>query len=176
MPGDSNGVQGSRDGGLTPRRAPTGFRPAIVGVIAVIFLLSLVGLSAPEDGGPSPVGPEPPSDSDLSGGKVRIVLEAGELSIAEDGEGFDVVAMEGFASTTSPGDPLPVLRVYNVLVPPEAVGSELPMDVVAQEVQALVGSPGTPQAEALPAAAGAAAAGVMAAEQEQAAKEPSAGG
>ncbi|HPY72807.1 MAG TPA: C25 family cysteine peptidase [Methanothrix sp.] len=140
MPGDSNGVQGSRDGGLTPRRAPTGFRPAIVGVIAVIFLLSLVGLSAPEDGGPSPVGPEPPSDSDLSGGKVRIVLEAGELSIAEDGEGFDVVAMEGFASTTSPGDPLLVHRVYNVLVPPEAVGSELSMEVVSQEVQVLEGT------------------------------------
>ncbi|KUG28529.1 potassium efflux system kefa protein / small-conductance mechanosensitive channel [hydrocarbon metagenome] len=44
------------------------------------------------------------------------------------------------------------------------------------EVQSLVGSPGTPQAEALTAAAGAAAAGVMAAEQEQAAKEPSSGG
>lgn len=36
------------------------------------------------------------------------------------------------------------------------------------EVQSLVGSPGTPQAKAMTAAAGAAAAGVMAAEQEQA--------
>jgi len=143
MPGASKGVQGSRDGGRTPRRAASGVRLAIVGVIGIIFLLSLVGLSAPavpEGGGPSPVGPEPPSDSDLPGGKVRMVLEAGELSIAKDEEGFDVVAMEGFASTTSPGDPLLLHRVYNILVPPEAVGAELSMEILSADLQVLEGT------------------------------------
>ena len=143
MPGASKGVQGSRDGGRTPRRAATGVRLAIGGVIGIIFLLSLIGLSAPaapDGGGPSPAGPEPPSDSDLPGGTVRMVLEAGELSIAKGGEGFDVVAMEGFASTTSPGDPLLLHRVYNILVPPEAIGEELTMKVVSQDVEILEGT------------------------------------
>ncbi len=143
MPGASKGVQGSRDGGRTPRRAATGVRLAIGGVIGIIFLLSLIGLSAPaapDGGGPSPAGPEPPSGSDLPGGTVRMVLEAGELSIAKGGEGFDVVAMEGFASTTSPGDPLLLHRVYNILVPPEAIGEELTMKVVSQDVEILEGT------------------------------------
>lgn len=139
MPGASKRVQGSRDGRRTPRRASIGGRLAIVGVIAIIFLIGVSGLpasAAPEDEGPYPAELE----SDSLGGKVRMVLEAGELSIAKDEEGFDVLAMEGFASTTSPGDPMLVHRVYNILVPPEAVGAELSMEILSADLQVLEGT------------------------------------
>ena len=139
MPGASIRVQGSRDGRRTPRRASSGGRLAIVGVIAIIFLLGVAGLpasAAPEDEGPYPAELE----SDSLGGKVRMVLEAEELSIAKDEEGFDVVAMEGFASTTSSGDPMLVHRVYNILVPPEAVGAELSMEILSADLQVLEGT------------------------------------
>ncbi|MDF0593836.1 C25 family cysteine peptidase [Methanotrichaceae archaeon M04Ac] len=73
-------------------------------------------------------------------GKVRIVLEAKDYSITRDERGFDVIMMDGFASTTSSGDPMLVHKVYDVLIPPEAVGEELKLEIVSAEVQVLDGT------------------------------------
>lgn len=81
--------------------------------------------------------PSPSSSMDGVSGKVRAVLNAGEFSIIKDEEGFDLLMMEGFAATTSPGDPMLVHRVYNLLVPPDAVLEELRMEIVSAEVLAL---------------------------------------
>lgn len=80
-------------------------------------------------------GGSPPMDDDY--GKVRIVLEAGDYSITRDDRGFDMIMMEGFASTASPGNPMLVHRVYNILVPPDAVLEDLKLEVVSSEIVVL---------------------------------------
>jgi len=99
----------------------------------VIFLLALSAfLAQPAFGEPSPVG----DDS----GKVRLVLNAEEFSVTRDDDGFDVIVMGDFASTTSPGDPMLVHKLYNVLIPPDAVGAKLKLEIVSAEIKVLEGT------------------------------------
>jgi len=100
---------------------------------AVFCLLVLWALFIlPAFGAPSPI-------EDASG-KVRVTLNAGEYSITKDENGFEVIKMEGFTSTLSPGDPMLPHKVYNVLVPPEAIGSGLKFDIVSADIQVLEGT------------------------------------
>lgn len=100
---------------------------------AVIFLLALNAfLALPAFGELFPV------EDDT--GKVRVILNAGEFSITKDDDGFDVIIMDDFASTTSPGDPMLVHKVYNVLVPPDAVGADLRLEIVSTDIQVLEGT------------------------------------
>ena len=80
----------------------------------------------------------PPLNDDY--GKVRIVLEAKDYSITRDERGFDIITMDGFSSTTSSGDPMLVHKIYDVLIPPEAVGEEMKLKIVSVEVQVLDGT------------------------------------
>jgi len=73
-------------------------------------------------------------------GKVRAVLTAEEFSIIKGDDGFDFIMMNDFASTTSPGDPMLVHKVYNVLVPPDAAVEDLKLEVVSADVQVLDGT------------------------------------
>lgn len=82
-------------------------------------------------------GDMPPEDTDSN--KVRVVLSAGEYSIIKDNDGFDFIMMNDFASTTSPGDPMLVHKVYNVLVPPDAAVEDLNLEIVSADVQVLDG-------------------------------------
>lgn len=80
----------------------------------------------------------PPLNDDY--GKVRIVLEAKDYSITRNERGFDVITMEGFSTTTSSGDPMLVHKIYDLLIPPEAIGEDLKLEVVSVEVQVLDGT------------------------------------
>jgi hypothetical protein len=73
-------------------------------------------------------------------GKVRVVLNAEEFSIIKDDDGFDVIMMNDFAATTSPGDPMLVHKLYNVLVPPNTIGEDLKLEVVSADIQVLDGT------------------------------------
>jgi hypothetical protein len=106
--------------------------------IAIICLLALLAFSASPAFGDTPPVDTPPVGADS--GKVRVVLSPGEFSIFKDEKGFDVIAMDGFASTTSPGDPMLVHQVYNVLLPPEATGADLKIEIVSADVQVLEGA------------------------------------
>lgn len=105
---------------------PAGCTAAILLLALNAFLISSV------------FGGLPPMNEDY--GKVRIVLEAKDYSITRDERGFDVITMEGFSSTTSSGDPMLVHKIYDVLIPPEAVGEELKLNIVSAEVQVLDGT------------------------------------
>ena len=73
-------------------------------------------------------------------GSMTLTLYAGEYAITQDKEGLDVVQMEGFSSTTSPGDPMLPHKVYNIAVPPDIVWSSLKLNVVSAETRILEGS------------------------------------
>jgi hypothetical protein len=77
---------------------------------------------------------------DNEDGKVRAVLTAEEFSIIKDEDGFDVIMMDNFSSTNSPGDPMLVHKLYNVLVPPDAVGADLKLEIVSADIQVLEGA------------------------------------
>lgn len=110
---------------------------AFAGVsIAFIILLAMNGFLILSAFGE----PYPPSPIDGGDGKIRAVLKAGDLAIFKDEEGYDLLMMEGFAATTSPGDPMLVHRVYNLLVPPGAVLEDLRMEMVSAEVLVLEGT------------------------------------
>jgi hypothetical protein len=81
-------------------------------------------------------------------GRVSVVLNAGEYSITKDKNGFDVIMMEGFTTRISPGDPTLPHKVYNILIPPEADGESLRLEIVSADIQLLEGTydikPGEP--------------------------------
>jgi hypothetical protein len=116
----------SRTRSFRTNGVPAGCRAAILLLALNAFLISSV------------FGGIPPMSEDY--GKVRIVLEAKDYSITRDERGFDVITMEGFSSTTSSGDPMLVHKIYDVLIPPEAVGEELKLKIVSAEVQVLDGT------------------------------------
>ncbi len=118
--------------GIKGRPRTTARRGARVAVMCLLSLFALFASPALGEG-------DMPSD-DLDPGRVRVVLTAGEFSIFKDEDGLDVVTMDGFASTTSPGDPLLVHQVYNLLIPPEAIGSDLKIEIVSAEVEVLDGT------------------------------------
>jgi hypothetical protein len=73
-------------------------------------------------------------------GSVSVTLNAGEYSIIKDENGLDVIQMEGFSSTDSAGDPMLVHNVYDVLVPPDAIGSSLQLEIVSAEISIIEGT------------------------------------
>jgi len=108
----------------------TAIRSVCIAVICQLALNAFLALPA--------FGDTPPVDADS--GKVRVVLSAGEYSIIKDESGLDVIMMDDFASTTSPGDPMLVHKVYNVLLPPNAIESDLNLEIVSADVQVLNGT------------------------------------
>ena len=101
-------------------------KETILGLLLISALMLL-----PAFGEPTPI-----NDS----GNVSVVLYAGEYNITKDEDGFDIIQMEGFTEANSPGDPILPHRVYNVLVPPEANGSDLSMNIVSADIQVLNGT------------------------------------
>jgi len=73
-------------------------------------------------------------------GSMTFTLYTSEYAITQDKQGLDVVQMEGFSSTTSPGDPMLFHKVYNIAVPPDIVWSSLKLNVVSVETRMLEGS------------------------------------
>jgi hypothetical protein len=71
---------------------------------------------------------------------IRVTLTAGEYNITKDESGLDVIQMAGFSSTESPGDPMLVHKVYDVLVPPDVIGSSLQLKVVSAEISIIEGT------------------------------------
>ena len=106
--------------------------------MAVICLLALNAFLALPAFGDTPPMDTSPVDADS--GKVRVVLSAGEYSIIKDENGLDVIMMDDFASTTSSGDPMLVHKVYNILVPPDAIGTDLKFEIVSADIQILEGT------------------------------------
>ena len=72
-------------------------------------------------------------------GSMTFTLYADEYAITQDKQGLDVVQMEGFSSTTSPGDPMLPHKVYNIAVPPDIVWSSLKLNIVLAETIVLDG-------------------------------------
>lgn len=83
------------------------------------------------------LGQTSPEESDS--GKVRVVLNAGEFSITKDENDYDLIHMDGFTLANSPGDPLLPQQFYNILVPPEAIGPGLRLEIVSADIQVLEG-------------------------------------
>ncbi len=100
----------------------------------VVFCLLVLNalLIPPAFGDPTPTGDDKY--------KVRAVLNAEEFSIIRNVDGFDVIMMNDFASTTSPGDPMLVHKLYNVLIPPDAVGANLTLEIVSADARVLDGT------------------------------------
>jgi hypothetical protein len=79
-----------------------------------------------------------------------LTLNAGKYEISEGGNGFDVISMEGFSLSSSPGDPVLPYRVYDIAVPADADLSSLEVKVISEEKSTLGGTydigPGAPDA------------------------------
>jgi len=73
-------------------------------------------------------------------GSMTFTLYSGEYAITQDKESLDVVQMEGFSATTSPGDPMLPHKVYNIAVPPDIVWSSLKLNIVSAETSVLEGT------------------------------------
>ena len=71
---------------------------------------------------------------------MKLTLDAGEYKITKDDNGLDVIQMEGFSSTVSPGDPMLPHKVYNILVPPDAIWSSLRLNIISAETHVLKGT------------------------------------
>jgi hypothetical protein len=75
-----------------------------------------------------------------NGGSVSVTLNAGQYTITEDESGLDVIQMASFSSTESPGDPMLVHNLYDVLVPPDAIGSSLQLEIISAEISIIEGT------------------------------------
>jgi len=53
-------------------------------------------------------------------GGVTVALEAGEFFVSKDRDGTEVIRMDGFKPSGSPGEPLLPVRIYRILLPPES--------------------------------------------------------
>jgi len=73
-------------------------------------------------------------------GSMTLTLYAGEYAITQDKESLDVVQMEGFSATTSPGNPMLPHKVYNIAVPPDIIWSSLKLNIVSAETSVLEGT------------------------------------
>ena len=71
---------------------------------------------------------------------IRVTLTAGKYNITKDESGLDVIQMAGFSSTDSPGDPMLPHKVYNIIVPPDVIGSSLQLKVVSAEIRTIEGT------------------------------------
>jgi hypothetical protein len=71
---------------------------------------------------------------------IRVTLTAGEYNITKDESGLDVIHMGDFSSTDSPGDPMLPHKVYNIIVPPDVIGSSLQLKVVSAEIRTIEGT------------------------------------
>ena len=99
-------------------------------IICLVIVLSVVGVVRADDG---VLGKD-------NAGSMTFTLYAGEYAITQDNEGLDVVQMEGFSSTTSPGDPMLPHKVYNIAVPPDIVWSILKLNIVSAGTSVLDGT------------------------------------
>lgn len=73
-------------------------------------------------------------------GSITLTLIAPRYKIARDDSGLDVVQVEGFSSTLSPGNPMLPHKVYNVLLPPDIVWSSLNLKIASAETSVLEGT------------------------------------
>jgi hypothetical protein len=71
---------------------------------------------------------------------IRVTLTAGKYNIIKDESGLDVIQMGDFSSTDSPGDPMLPHKVYNIIVPPDVIGSSLQLKVVSAEIRTIEGT------------------------------------
>ncbi|KAF5432881.1 Peptidase family C25 protein, partial [Candidatus Methanophagaceae archaeon] len=91
---------------------------------------------------PSPVTSqnreETPSESDA--GSIKVTLNAGSYEITKDAAGFEVIQMDGFSLGFLPGDPMLPHRSYDILVPPDVIGSSLQLKLISAENRSLDGT------------------------------------
>ena len=76
----------------------------------------------------------------VAGSSINLTLVAPEYQITKDENGLDVIQMEGFSSTSSPGDPMLPHKVYNILLPPDIVWSSLKLKIVSAQTSTLEGT------------------------------------
>ncbi len=72
--------------------------------------------------------------------RISVILNATGYKIIKDEDSLDIIEMEGFSSTLSPGDPMLPHKVYDILVPPDAIGSSLQLNIVSAETRVLDGT------------------------------------
>ena len=99
-------------------------------ILCLVLPFSVVGVVRADDG---VLGKD-------NAGSMTFTLYAGEYAITQDKEGLDVIQMEGFSSTTSPGDPMLPHKVYNIAVPPDIVWSSLKLNIVSAGTSVLEGT------------------------------------
>jgi hypothetical protein len=124
-------------------------KKAILLLIAIVLTLSIFIVAS----APLPVGTETCAENNESSlqtaampaqdgvdnyskgdtSNIRVTLTAGEYNITKDESGLEVIQMAGFSSTDSPGDPMLPHKVYNIIVPPDVIGSSLQLKVVSAE-------------------------------------------
>lgn len=79
------------------------------------------------------------SPSDATG-NVTVELMPENYNISKESNGFDLIYMNNFSALLSPGDPILPLKRYNILIPPDAQGSGIKLEIVSSEMQVLEGT------------------------------------
>jgi Propeptide_C25 len=104
-----------------------------VGIISLIFVLAVVAMLLAThlvtNAGPS-LGDE---------GRMTFTLNAGDYTITKDQNRLDVIQMEGFSTSSLPGNPILPHKVYNIAVPPDIIWSSLKLDVISSDTHVLEG-------------------------------------
>ena len=107
----------------------------LVAVVSLALVFPAVGL---------PVTGSARAEDDMPArgntGSMTFTLDAGPYTITKDEDGLDIIHMEDFLSTSSPGDPVLAHKVYNIAVPPDIVWSSLKLDIVSAETTVLEGT------------------------------------
>jgi hypothetical protein len=99
-------------------------------LISLIIGVGVVGVAGADDG----------AISKDNTGSMAFTFYAGKYTIIQDKEGLAVIQMEGFSSTTSPGNPMLPHQVYSIAVPADIVWSSLKLNIVSAETRMLEGS------------------------------------
>lgn len=79
------------------------------------------------------------ASEDTNDGGGTHILNAGEYEIAEDGNGFDILQMEGFPLAVLPGNPMLPHKNYDILVPADAIESSIELKIISSETSILGG-------------------------------------
>ncbi len=110
-----------------------GLRTKLLWLTSVSALIVLTGAAVVPVG---IVGGSSPNDTVIV--KLEGLPRSGYNIIEE--ESFDIIKMKGFALTSSPGDPMLPHKVYDILIPPEAIEATVQLKIVSSENQILDGT------------------------------------
>lgn len=73
-------------------------------------------------------------------GSIRLTLSfKGGYNLAKE-DAFDVIEMEDFALTSSPGDPMLPHKLYDILLPPDALESTVELNIVSAKTRTIDGT------------------------------------